>query len=66
MERLTHCRSLQRTPMTTSLHNNSLYTSNGAQILQDGEHTGDESRGVPSWGQRQCTTFRLNLITLSV
>jgi hypothetical protein len=52
--------------MTTSLHNNSLYTGDGAQIPQDGEHTGDESRGVPSWGQRQRTTFRLNLITLSV
>ena len=31
-----------------------------------GEHTGDKSHGVPSWGQRQRTTFHLNLITLSV
>ena len=26
-----------------------------------GEHTGDESRGVPSWGQHQRTVFCLKL-----
>ena len=34
------------------------------QWVKSGEHTGDTSHGVPSWGQRQRTIFRLNYIIL--